>query len=157
MTTSLSLFLGRLCGLAALSVTLLTGCGKQGEGERCSILNGNQDCEGSLICVRADDLRSSDDVSRCCPSDASSASDSRCARLTGTGNGNNPMSGGGQGGEAPTSRACEYDSECSAGMKCGSQGSCIAECLTDRDCGSGEICTAQGACTPSTNGAGGAE
>lgn len=157
MTTSLPVFLGRLIGLAFISVTLLTGCGKQTEGERCSTLNGNQDCEGGLICVLGSDLRSSDDVSRCCPSDPGAASDSRCTRLTSGGGTDGSTSGGGQGGEGPMSQACDYDSECPTGMKCGNAGVCILQCLTDRDCAKNEVCTAEGACVDSGSGAGGAE
>lgn len=67
------------------------------------------------------------------------------------------MGGGGQGGEAPVSRTCNYDSECPLGMKCGNEGTCIEECLTDRDCEDNEICTADGACVAVSSGAGGSE
>lgn len=50
---------------AALACALvLTGCGKQAEGERCDLNSGSLDCEAGLVC------RSSDQLSGwalCCP------------------------------------------------------------------------------------------
>lgn len=81
---------------------VLSACARQGEGERCSLLNGNQDCGGNLVCTPASELRGGDDgVDRCCPPEETSDTDRRClprvGGLNGTG-GTGPGAGeGGQG------------------------------------------------------------
>lgn len=56
--------------LALLFVVGLSGCGKQGEGERCDLNNGSfDDCESGLQCFSADQLSIEDGrgVALCCP------------------------------------------------------------------------------------------
>lgn len=62
-------------GLVALSVA----CSNQGEGERCEILNDNEDCSSAdgLICTAASSLNNS--ISdRCCPADRLRATEAVC-------------------------------------------------------------------------------
>lgn len=60
-------------------IALATACSNQGEGERCEVANGNDDCktDEGLICYRADQLadRTSD---RCCPADRTKAKHPVC-------------------------------------------------------------------------------
>jgi hypothetical protein len=89
-----------LRSVAALAVffagfgVLVSGCSQQGEGERCSSAQtGNADCDSSLTCVPATQLRNST-TDRCCPA-AGTETDSRCARGSAM-----PSTGlGGAGGE----------------------------------------------------------
>jgi hypothetical protein len=46
------------------------GCGRQGEGERCDVRNGNADCESGLVCTPASDLirvAGGENAALCCP------------------------------------------------------------------------------------------
>jgi len=54
----------------------VTACSKQGEGERCSTDNGNDDCEAPLLCTSA---------GVCCPTSGATAQDCKGATLTDTG------------------------------------------------------------------------
>jgi hypothetical protein len=82
------------------------GCARQAEGERCSLLNGNDDCSGGLVCTPASELRGGDDdVDRCCPADERADAEPRCrprvgSGATGTGGTTSTGGGGGQGGTA---------------------------------------------------------
>lgn len=60
-----------ILSLAAF-IAVAPGCDRQGEGERCSELNGNEDCSGSLVCRQGARLN----VSVCCPE--SGFNDPRC-------------------------------------------------------------------------------
>lgn len=84
-----------LCSAAIL--LSLPGCSEQAEGERCELAkNGNADCDSSLICVSANELRDGS-TDRCCPADLVGA-DPRCDRKTGsTGSGGTSGGGGGTG------------------------------------------------------------
>lgn len=65
----------------ALFVTLAvaaSGCTQQGEGERCSVANGSNDCESPLVCTRRELLTASS-VDRCCPADRAQASTVECS------------------------------------------------------------------------------
>ncbi len=57
----------------------LAACSNYEEGERCELLNGNEDCASPLQCTPAAELgvafRSSD---RCCPVDRSKATTTAC-------------------------------------------------------------------------------
>ncbi len=89
----------------------VAACGKQVQGERCLLSNGNDDCDDGLTCVKADTLQDNT-TDRCCPT-TSAPTDSRCAprKLThslGTGatsstggaTSNGGQSAGGNGGTA---------------------------------------------------------
>ncbi len=43
-------------GTAALFVVLSASCTGQGEGERCQLANGNDDCQSGLICYAANTI-----------------------------------------------------------------------------------------------------
>jgi hypothetical protein len=63
--------------LSLVALALSTSCADQAEGDRCDPRNGNDDCEGSLRCVRLSEFDSSEadqNVGICCP-DSSQASD----------------------------------------------------------------------------------
>lgn len=132
---------------------LLVACSRQGEGERCSKRNDNNDCEAGLECVEAGGLRSQDGVDRCCPREGRPVSDGRCTRLIGGDNGDGE---GGEGGEGPTNSAssttagktCNYNSDCAEGLVCGPDAKCQAECRQDRDCPPEHTCTSAGRCVP---------
>lgn len=80
----------------ALSAPLLFGCGRQSEGERCSLLNGDRDCDAGLVCTPANELRGGDDqVDRCCPPDERSDADPRCRPRAGA---SSPTGSGGADG-----------------------------------------------------------
>jgi hypothetical protein len=74
-------------GRTALIVSLFLGsviivsaaCSNQGEGERCDVLNGDDDCktDDGLICYRAADLNNSNS-DRCCPRDRARATNPVC-------------------------------------------------------------------------------
>lgn len=87
--------------LAGGLTAALAACSRQGEGERCSLLNGNRDCDGGLVCTPASELRSGDDgVDRCCPVEVSSDTDRRCLPRVGGVNGTGGTGpGAGQGGQ----------------------------------------------------------
>ena len=153
-----SLFLA-LCLLGSF-----IGCSRQNEGERCSLANRDDDCEGDLVCTDSSKLRKGDDgVDRCCPEQLGSTDNSLCAQRTNTGTGDgdgdttdsgdgDTTSGGGQGGMSGTEdpadlgNACDYNSECKVPLVCGPSGECQYECRESRDCDSGEVCTAEGTC-----------
>lgn len=58
---------------------IASACSNQGEGERCEILNGNDDCntEEGLICFPMTQLRNTNS-DRCCPADRSRATHPVC-------------------------------------------------------------------------------
>lgn len=63
-TVSVALGLAFALGLGSYA----QGCSNQGEGERCSILagdDGNEDCADGLVCKSAADLNGGADI--CCP------------------------------------------------------------------------------------------
>lgn len=153
--------------VAALSLVgagLFGGCSHQNEGERCSLLNGNLDCDEGLLCIPAGNLRGGDDdVDRCCPSGGDAITDSRCApRIGGSGDdGNGSGSEGGAGGQAPDDGpaqglgdACQYTSDCVLPLVCGPTGECQYECQNDRDCTGGEVCSAELTCVSGAGGSG---
>ena len=59
--------------------TALSACSNQGEGERCELGNGDDECKDGLICTAAVQLplgfNSSD---RCCPVDRSQSTTEEC-------------------------------------------------------------------------------
>lgn len=126
---------------------LLLACSRQGEGDRCSTDNDDNDCESGLICIEWRELRDSqtNHVPRCCRPDGEGVGDGRCTRLIG-GGASTTTGGGGQAGESSvatstTGDSCTHTSQCPSGTVCGPQGRCQAECLDDRDCVAPEICS----------------
>ncbi|MFO0672410.1 MAG: hypothetical protein U0235_22840 [Polyangiaceae bacterium] len=67
---------------------LVAACSSSGEGERCQLDNGNDDCASGLVCTRSTDLplpsgyqgKVPDREGRCCPSDRSTATVAECAQ-----------------------------------------------------------------------------
>ncbi|HEU5076815.1 MAG TPA: hypothetical protein VFU02_21645 [Polyangiaceae bacterium] len=135
---------------ALAGFVLLLACSRQGEGDRCSTENDDNDCESGLICIEARDLRGgSDEVPRCCPPDGEAISDGRCTRLIG--GGSTTTGGGGQAGESSvatntTGGSCTHTSQCPTDLVCGPQGLCQPECLEDRDCTAPLICSSNNRC-----------
>lgn len=166
----------KMCqGFLFLATLWTLGCSRQDEGERCSLLNADSDCEDDLVCTEAADLRNDDGVDRCCPPSDEARSDSRCDLKTTGGDGDGLISGGGQGGmsseggegeldEACTEEAkclpqytcantgrcaeinCVFPSDCPLSTVCGVQGVCRAECNANRDCAAGLVCSDQRTC-----------
>ncbi|HVJ92406.1 MAG TPA: hypothetical protein VM580_21545 [Labilithrix sp.] len=66
-------------GLAAL-FTIVVACSNQGEGERCEVANGNDDCktDQGLICYPAKELGKNVESDRCCPADRAKATHPVC-------------------------------------------------------------------------------
>lgn len=65
--------------VASVCIAIAGACSNQGEGERCEIENGNEDCKTSegLICYRAEQLTNTDS-DRCCPPDRTKATHPIC-------------------------------------------------------------------------------
>ncbi len=159
-----------LAVLMAVGATLALGggCSRQSEGERCSTDNGDEDCDGSLICTPAADLQAQDGIDRCCPEDGGTGACTPRGASAGTG-GTGLGGGGNEGGAAgsPSTEGglntpctsntqcstplicssgtcknpptCNYNSECIAPFACIS-GKCLPECREDRDCASPLVC-----------------
>ncbi len=53
-------------------------CSNQGEGERCSAQNGNDDCQDGIACVTAASLGKLENYDRCCPPDPLQVTTSAC-------------------------------------------------------------------------------
>jgi len=124
---------------------LLLACSRQGEGDRCSTENDDNDCESGLICVPPDLLRggSDDGVSRCCNPEGNDVSDGRCTRLIGastTTTGTTTGGGGEAGAPGQSGASCDYNSDCAQPLVCGPQGVCQGECVEDRDCDEPLVC-----------------
>jgi hypothetical protein len=153
-------FLGLLFLLGSTALVLsAVGCGRQKEGERCLLANGDADCDANddLLCTPASTLRGDDDdkVDRCCPPPGIQPSDSRCAPRTtpgdGDGDGDGTGTGGGGTGEggatgAPEGSACDYNSDCADHFICGREWTCVHECKETRDCPNGFECTKEFTC-----------
>ncbi len=138
------------------------GCSRQAEGERCSLENGNIDCEGSLVCTDHNKLRKGpeDGVDRCCPEELGSSDTPECAQRINSDVGDGDSGGDGGSGPGGSSNAgdsnvqtpdelgdsCDYNSDCSAPLICGPSGKCQFECRTDRDCPSDQICSTELSC-----------
>lgn len=131
------------------------GCSRQSEGERCSLDNGDEDCDSGLICVAAAELQSSD-VSRCCPEDGGTGACTPLGSGSGSGGGSGTGGGTGLGGESATGggagssgadegAACVYNSDCASPLACVG-GKCRVECITDRDCDEPLVCNAANRC-----------
>jgi uncharacterized membrane protein YgcG len=98
-------FVSRVLIVAGAVASVMGGCSRQGEGERCDFKNaGHADCDDDLICTLCGKLQGST-VDRCCKADGSFL-DERCQP------GNNEQTGlcgsdtagrGGSGGSAGSS------------------------------------------------------
>ncbi|MBX3261261.1 MAG: hypothetical protein KIS78_07125 [Labilithrix sp.] len=64
-------------------VAFVAACSNQGEGERCEVLNGDDDCktDEGLVCYPMDQLRNASS-DRCCPADRSKATHPVCVTPT---------------------------------------------------------------------------
>jgi hypothetical protein len=82
---------------SASGLFALSGCPRQGEGERCDLANGesgeDSDCDDGLVCTDSQILGTSSDI--CCPTPLSAATHPACIPQTG--------SAGGSGGSTSTS------------------------------------------------------
>ncbi len=58
-------FPGLLLAVTVALAAAAPGCGRNGEGERCSRLNGDEDCNAGLVCTDGSVLGRKSDV--CCP------------------------------------------------------------------------------------------
>jgi hypothetical protein len=52
---------------------LLVACSDQGEGERCDLANGNNDCQAGLVCKPPTEVHVNGDYDVCCPLDPNKA------------------------------------------------------------------------------------
>ncbi len=95
LLTSLAIVLS-VFAAASLSST---GCGRQGEGDRCDLANGksgeDSDCGDGLVCTSSQELGTSSDI--CCP-ETGSPTELACIPGTGPGSGGAGGAGGGTGG-----------------------------------------------------------
>ncbi|MEO7095262.1 MAG: hypothetical protein ABI175_18525 [Polyangiales bacterium] len=126
--------------IAAASMVVAVGafmvaCSKQGEAERCSLDNGNDDCDSNLECVSRPGINST----ICCPP-IGQATTKEC-------NGDVPAPVDSAVKETATDTAvetavvvdggigatCTFESDCVAPFRCRS-GKCNFECVRDRDC-----------------------
>ncbi|HSC88363.1 MAG TPA: hypothetical protein VLC09_13870 [Polyangiaceae bacterium] len=133
----------------AMAVTIVPGCNRQPEGERCSLKNGDLDCSEGLECTPSTNLRNgSDGIDRCCP--ASNFTDARCTPGRSGSGGGNEGGNGGQGGQgggggadsgADIGEDCIWNSDCREPLVCKSS-TCQYDCNVDRDCADGYKCMA---------------
>ncbi len=163
----------RLFGFAMASpLVAFLACAQQGEGERCSVLSNDDDCDEGLTCVSGAELQGGNDA--CCPP-AEKVTSKVCARGTprppadaGVGGAGGSAAGaageagaagtagapadagtGGAAGSAGMSGAggapasCSYDSDCAGNLVCGPTGRCQTECRTDKDCEPPKKCSAE--------------
>lgn len=86
--------------LVSALIVASAACSNQGEGERCEVENGNDDCKNGLICVPADTGKESsasafgytavnapfNNSDRCCPTNRATASHPACT-VTGSAGG----------------------------------------------------------------------
>lgn len=115
---------------------LMVACAKQGEAERCSRSNGDDDCQSGLTCV----LRGGISSTICCPP-AGQETTAECR-----GEYQQPITDSGGDGARETSvvtdtgtkgelgSSCTYDSECNVPLRCRAGGKCLYECIANRDC-----------------------
>jgi hypothetical protein len=149
------------------------GCSRQSEGERCSLENGDEDCDSGLVCTPASELQQGqqDEVDRCCPPDGGTGDCTPRGAVSGSGGGNGLGGEGNEGGagaegnvgdtctenddcvdplvcssgECAQPPACVYNSDCLTPLVCVS-GECRPECIQDRDCTAGFVCSADQIC-----------
>lgn len=74
MTSALRLGFATLVTLALAT----GGCTLQGEGDRCSVANGSNDCESPLVCTKRELLTGST-VDRCCPTNRAQSTTVECS------------------------------------------------------------------------------
>ena len=66
-----------LC-VALGSLIAITACSNYGEGERCDVLNNNDDCDDGLQCTPKAQLGLGSNSDRCCPVDRTTATEVIC-------------------------------------------------------------------------------
>jgi hypothetical protein len=72
-----------VAGLLFGGFVVLVACSNQGEGERCELLNNNEDCESPLICTAPATLPEGfNSAARCCPADRTQATTAACGLPT---------------------------------------------------------------------------
>lgn len=142
--------------LLLASAGFVGACSLQGEGERCSTDNNNDDCQAGLVCKPK--------LSVCCPDDVSQATTDVCR------NGGSVVSDSGTSdGTADTGTAevsddsatddtgggttdgglgapCVRNSDCIEPYACDKSAHCNYECVTDRDCTGGKHCWSDQSC-----------
>ena len=59
-------------------------CSNQGEGEFCTMANGNNDCQDGLECMAAPGVTGSVNDNRCCPIPPAQPTTAACSRNMGT-------------------------------------------------------------------------
>jgi hypothetical protein len=68
---------------AVAAFVALSACSNYEEGERCEVLNGNEDCKDGLQCTPKAQINTPYDSSdRCCPVDRTTATHPACVVLT---------------------------------------------------------------------------
>jgi hypothetical protein len=113
-----------LTTITAASFSMI-GCGRQQEGQRCVLENGDRDCADGLVCTDDTTLRGDDLVDRCCPEAEEDITDSRCAPRTTPIDGSGGSGLGGAGGDgsgeklADVNGSCQWTSDCLAPLVCG--------------------------------------
>lgn len=153
--------LSRLTCLLVLGLSCnIYSCSRQTSGERCSLSNGDADCEGDLVCTDSSKLRQGQDdkVDRCCPEELSSTESSLCAQVTisaGDGDGDTSSVGGGGGdggasseGDAALGETCDITNDCAAPAICStSKKVCVEQaCDWTTDCDVPFVCGPRGTC-----------
>lgn len=84
------------CSIAALAL-LAAGCGTQAEGEYCSQLNGNDDCDPGLVCTP---ISGGTSGARCCPPAGRPTSVAACVERPKSGSGTSTGTGASEGDAA---------------------------------------------------------
>lgn len=117
------------------------GCGKQKEGEPCDVRNLDDDCDGALQCIPAEDLLD-DATDRCCQPKTATPKVRSCTRRKGSASSAEGSAGapGAAGSASESGRVCAYHSDCESPLVCGPQGRCQEECYEDRDCPMTLVC-----------------
>ena len=162
------MILSRVLASLTLAACLSSvACSRQTEGERCTLANGNVDCDSGLVCTDHSILRrgKDDGIDRCCPADLAATDNPACAAATNTDNGGSNGAGGagGAGGASNTDStssdstsngdepstfgdSCAYTSDCDPPLVCGVRATCQYECAQNRDCQSGQVCSKEFSC-----------
>lgn len=77
-----------LVAQAIFGLVSLVACANMAEGDRCEVLNGNDDCQSGLVCLPAGQVNQPyNNSDRCCPVDRSTATHPACTLLS------NPVAG----------------------------------------------------------------
>ncbi len=147
-----SLFSAVLMVLA--SAGFVVACSKQGEGERCSTSNNNDDCQSGLVCKEK--------LNVCCPDAIADATTEVCKNgnttvtdsgATETSSETGDDTGADTGADTATTptdgglgATCLFNSDCVEPYLCDRSGHCNFQCAGDRDCASGQHCWSDKSC-----------